>query len=385
MKGQLEQYLNFMSSEFFFKEFTFSDVRFSFDNQSEIELADLMLVVGKVFILFQLKERNREPLTSNTKEDRWFERKVLRKAIDQFANVDKAVKRGGAVSARSVAGIDQRFSALAFSDSVKMVIYSADPMLSTEMRGKKTRTSRRIGLVHLMEINDYIDVCRQLMTPMELHDYLMFRKSVVEKFPEAAERVTEDGLLGQFVSGRFEDMPDSSFEESLAALRTPNVIGRNHRLIKLFKKSLVGGAVEHYHLVLRELALLRRNILQILWERIDLAIESCRKDSFRTPMRFSDPVRSSGFVIVPIQRDMRDHRLVALRNFTLAHKYDQRLRTCVGVAITKDDDYFLLEWCLAEFDWAFDDLMDEALKRNFPFLEVRQGQLSSYEFSSPRP
>ncbi len=382
MKGKLEQYFNFVSSEFFFKEFTFSDVRFSVRGQSEIELADSILVVGPIFILFQLKQRTILPETSQLEEDRWFDRKVLRKAIDQFASVNKTIMRAGSVSARSAAGIDQQFDASEFANGIKVVVYSAGPMLSMRMRKKKARVSRRLGFIHLIEINDYINICRNLITPMELYDYLIFRKSIIDRFPESADQVDEVSLLGQFISGDFEIMPDSSFDRFLSVLKMPNVIRRNHEFIKLFKGSLVSGAMDQYHLILRELALLRRNALHLLWDRIDLAIASCEKNTFRTPMRFADPTRSSGFVIVPLESEFREYRLTGLNNFTLAHKYDQKLRTCVGVTITKDGDYFLLEWCFAEFAWEFDDLMEEALKKNFPFLKVRQGQLSSYEFSS---
>jgi hypothetical protein len=36
-------------------------------------------------------------------------------------------------------------------------------------------------------------------------------------------------------------------------------------------------------------------------------------------------------------------------NFTMAHKYEQKLDCCVGVAITKDGQDFLLNWCVMNF------------------------------------
>lgn len=50
--------LNAFSEKIFFKELTFSDLKFKLDNGNEVELADLAINLGNSLIAIQLKERD---------------------------------------------------------------------------------------------------------------------------------------------------------------------------------------------------------------------------------------------------------------------------------------------------------------------------------------
>ena len=82
---------------------------------------------------------------------------------------------------------------------------------------------------------------------------------------------------------------------------------------------------------------------------------------------------------------MLPHKLNALMNFTLAHKYDQRLSKCIGVAIgNHNDGWFNADWCFVQADWESDETMEDLLKTNNPFREVRVGELPRYRYKGER-
>ena len=68
---------------------------------------------------------------------------------------------------------------------------------------------------------------------------------------------------------------------------------------------------------------------------------------------------------------------------TLAHKYDQRLSKCIGVAIgNHEQGWFNAEWCYATAPWQQDDYMDKLLAENNPFRAVKVGEFPRYKHNS---
>jgi hypothetical protein len=69
-----------------------------------------------------------------------------------------------------------------------------------------------------------------------------------------------------------------------------------------------------------------------------------------------------------------------LVNLTNAHKYDQKLSSCVGVVIAKDGEDFLLNWAIITHPWEYDAELDRRLKENFPFPAVNETIIPRFEF-----
>ncbi|MER8880003.1 hypothetical protein [Mesorhizobium sp. M0684] len=79
----LEEFTSHLNATTFWKEFTFSETRFFPRPKQQVELANGMVKIGSLAMVFQLKERAEE--TSDPEAERqWFPRKVLRKATDQI-------------------------------------------------------------------------------------------------------------------------------------------------------------------------------------------------------------------------------------------------------------------------------------------------------------
>src|SRR5690606_7820546 len=79
----LEEFTAQLNATTFWKEFTFSETRFFPRPKEQVELADGIVRIGSLAMVFQLKERT-EATSDPETERRWFQRKVLRNGTDQI-------------------------------------------------------------------------------------------------------------------------------------------------------------------------------------------------------------------------------------------------------------------------------------------------------------
>jgi hypothetical protein len=68
---------------YFFREFTFSKNTFRPTANAELELADNIVWLDQILLIYQLKERNAAAASTPDAEQRWFKQKVLGKANRQ--------------------------------------------------------------------------------------------------------------------------------------------------------------------------------------------------------------------------------------------------------------------------------------------------------------
>jgi len=135
-----------------------------------------------------------------------------------------------------------------------------------------------------------------------------------------------------------------------------------------------------YYEIIRSIALLNRNELLEFRKRFKLAIEKSINEEINLPYRIALPRLDCGFVFIPYPYKESGSTLIALENFTKAHKYDQRLGKCIGVIVRKEigAPYFEIYWSLIEHEWKYDDLLEDHLLKNFPFRETKAVLKSKY-------
>ena len=85
------------------------------------------------------------------------------------------------------------------------------------------------------------------------------------------------------------------------------------------------------------------------------------------------------FIVIP--KEHTATTVNALQNFTAAHKYDQKLNTCIGISFANDGEYYDVGWCFQEESWMYDAEMEQRLKEQFPFLEVKEEVIPRYRFA----
>ncbi|MCI0564160.1 MAG: hypothetical protein MN733_37270, partial [Nitrososphaera sp.] len=362
-----------LNEHFFFREFTYSKNTFRPSPTAEAELADSILWLGDVVVAFQLKERNISGATTAEEESRWFERKVLSRGTQQIRDTLTYLRSHDVIEIGNHRGHKFHLDSSKITTMHKVICYLANDFLPDECGAKKFYRSGTAGIIHLIQAKDYLGIVRTLLTPPELSEYLSFREELIEKWDDAVNSVPEPALVGQYLCGDADTSPNSAFLEYLSALEHRIDEWDMSGIIKQFPDRVTtDNETTDYYSIVAELAKLKRNELREFKKRFQLTMEKCRSNEFVQPYRFACPRTDCGFVFIPLEREFLDHRQQGLQNLTYACKYDLKLPKCIGVSFAPEKDgWYSVEWCYMEFPWGFDAEVDERLKQNNPFREVR--------------
>lgn len=378
---KLEQYISELNSNVFFREFSFGRNKFSPIPKSELEFADQVVWLDDLLIAYQLKERNVPGSTSPEKEEKWFNDSVVRDATKQIRNTLGYLKDYKNIYLTN--GRNHAFNiATAKIKSIdKIVLYSSHEILPIHCRNKKYHRSSTAGFIHIIHIEDYIGICKTLVTPSEIHHFLAYREDLINQWDKEASQVPEYALLGHFLFGDLSVTPSIENKKYLIALKDDRSEWDFTNIGRIFADRMTATSnPQDYYNIVTEIAKLKRTDLRLFKERFDLAKSKAMKNEFAKPYRMTIPDRI-GFVFIPIMQDTISRRTPYLSNLTLAHKYDQKLSKCIGLSISPDsDEFYYVEWCYIESPWAYSAEMEKILLDNFPFRPVKEHYVPTYTF-----
>ncbi|MCE2745969.1 MAG: hypothetical protein LW710_08685 [Burkholderiales bacterium] len=370
----------------FFQEFVYSKNTFRpASPQTEVELADNVLWLGNILFAFQLKEREATPNTTDAIERKWFEKKILDQATRQIRDTLRYLEENPTISLKNHRGHERQLELKSISQLHKLVVYLPSQQLPSDCLAKKYHESKTAGVIHIVPAHDYLGIVRTLLTPAELADYFDFREGLIEVWGAKVNEVPEPALVGQFLEGDSSKPPSLDFLAQLKALdHRADEWDMSGVISKFPDKVTTENEPTDYYPIVTELALLKRNELREFKARFQLSIDKSRADEFTRPYRIAIPRTDCGFVFIPLTKELFPHRRNALLNMTLAHKYDQRLSKCIGIAIgNHEQGWFNAEWCYANAPWAYDAEMDTLLAANNPFRAVKVGELPRYTYKHP--
>jgi hypothetical protein len=368
----------------FFREFVYSRTTFRPIPEKEVELADNLVWLGDTLIAYQLKEREPAPGADSVTERRWFENKVIGKATRQIRDTIKYLSDLDTIHLRNGRGHEFEVALTSIRQFHKLVVYLPQGPLPTDCRRIKHHLSRTAGLIHIISGPDYLGIVRTLLTPSEVADYLTFREELISRWADDVPAASEASLVGQYLSGEIDAPPSPTYVEYLKNLAHRADEWDMSGIIKTFPDRVTtDNNPTDYYPIVRELALLKRNELREFKRRFQICLEKVRADEFARPYRMAAPRTGCGFVFIPTTKELLRGRRVGLTNLTLAHKYDQRLSKCVGVSIADDSKpWFSVEWCYVECPWDRDAELEDLMKANNPFRDVKVTTLPGYSFDA---
>lgn len=382
----LEEFLARFNENLFFREFSFSQNKFTPSAKSELELADHIVWLDDLLLTFQLKERSDIGETTAEEEENWFSRKVLGKAKKQVKDTHRYIREYAPIEVTNERGDAwslQRNSIKTWHD---IILYESHPLLPQHCRQTKNVHSSEAGFVHVLHVSDYSQITHTLVTLAEVEDYLSYRKEMLTT-NRGLSALSEKALLGHFLWGHSDTMPEASSEHFVDSLLQERDDFDISPFLREFQERIVPGEMwslpatnrTDYYRIVQELAKLKRTGFKHVKERMRLVLEWSQKGETRMPTRIT-PSTGCGFVFIAVPPEKRSNLQIGLQNYTEAHKYDQKLSKCVGMALSKDDRYFDIGWCFIEGEWQFDAEMDKHLSDNFPFLPVKQVMTPIYSF-----
>lgn len=358
----LEKRFAAIARTIFFSEFSFPGTRFKAKSGHEYELADHVVWIDNLLIALQLKER--QPNLPGT-GDPWFENKVLKKATRQVRDTLAFLRQHDEIEIENQSG--HRFHLIPANISREFMVVVYDEPQSGLYRARPNHhVSRTAGLIHCLHASDFIDVCRTLITPAEIADYLDFRGAIIR----ANEFLSERAILGQFLLGATAELPT---EHNVAAfLRFRNERSRFdirwffQELPKVIHTTRLGDERSYYE-ILKEYAMLDRFDLEQFRLRIRTVEHNLTSSALQRPFRMINQ-RGTCFMWVAIPKALFEKRLILLQNFTGLAKYDGHVDRCVGMAFTKRSDGLIeFDCCYMEGKWRHDPEVEEMLNQDNPF------------------
>jgi hypothetical protein len=360
-----EEILTKINTGIFFKEFTYHQNEIFRLDGGSFELADNVVLLDELLLVYQIKEREKAVLKSAESEEKWFVRTVAGKAMKQIEHTVGYFETFNSLPVTNGRGQEVDVSGNRPEEAVKLIIYDSNSIYLAEKRNLKFLKSPKIGLVHLFQIADYEKVCRYLITPAELAEYLDFRVKIYNRHGGALNTWSENYLLAHFFTTPEVEHLNKDYLANLAKMDTDiKEFDISWILNTFFEKLLMfdQGRPTDYHYIVREIAKLNRVELKGFSSRYRKMLQNAQDYLFEYPARFTSVRTGCGFVFINILKENNGYWEACLSNCTEMYKYKHKLKKCLGVIAMRKPPYYDIFWAYSSGDWVQDDAMEDLLE-----------------------
>lgn len=361
----------------FLKAFAFPTTQLPRSPEDGTELADRVLLLDDIGFIYQLKEREQKVATKPGDLEKWVANNVVKKGAKQVQNTRDLLSGYAALSLVNHFGHRVFLGRRHPDDLVSMIIYRV-PAKSRAFRAARFKKGRNGGFVHILRDVDYFEICLHFVTPTELLDYFGFRRDVLITWDAAATAVSEEALIGQYLSEDYSSPPDARFEKAARSRGGPTACEFSFVMDSLDSRiaaqSDVYADTECYE-ILTELALLGRYELKALRQELRLGLEAVRANRFELPFRIAAVRTGCGFLVVPVTREFRDRAMDALESLSLASKHELDLPRQIGIGMWRNSEFVEIEWIFFDGPNPSNPELDARLAQNYPFRTSSEQKL----------
>lgn len=379
----------FVSSVFnslvFFEEFSFSKTKFKATKQEELELADAVVLLDDVLLVMQIKERSIHANGAEDAERRWFESKVIKIASRQIRDTLSFLKDHDSIEVANERGRIFNLGAQRYREIIKLILYRPAANLPQDCRSTKFHISQSAGFIHLIDATDYLEIARVLRVPEDVIRYLRYRETMLTKFGGDCALLPEAALVGGYIGDGDHKAPNrTSFEHLFRLVPDDETWDISNYLRTLRDHTSDPAYDDDYYAILTEFVRLPRSMWREFKKRLMLCIENAAADKFALPYRIAFPDRDVGFMLFAPDSGFTkrpgwtEHKTQGLITFTYLHKFDQKLRKCIGVQVGKVGEYFDIQWCMINEEWVDNPELRKELDENSPFRPIRTQEQFSY-------
>jgi hypothetical protein len=373
-----------INSNVFFQEFTFSRNTFCPPSEKqELELADNIVWLDDLLFIYQIKDRNTTRNSTREDEIKWYKNKVLKKGVKQIKDTVKYLSTFDQLVIENERGYKLDIGTAKPQKINKLIIFSPSHIVPDKQRFQKFYDSKAVGLIHLFHVEDYFWICKYLITPAEVQEYLEFREELYRQHKELMDNFPEQYVLGHFLNT---DDANEIIPEYITTLKEFDHEKTNIyqvAMFELFRENIPSfEKQDHYLHFIQEIAKLNRSEFEEFKKRFFRSLEQCQEEEITLPYRIALPRTGCGFVFIPLPKKFAGQWKTALLNLTFAHKYEQKLDKCIGIVVfpsSKEKVLFEVFWEYLESAWTFDAEMEKLLKDKFPFREVKLRRVERYK------
>ena len=363
-----------LSANAFTRTFSFASAQLPVLSGSRPHLADQLLLLDGVSLIFQLCERTARGKPKAADLEQWFAGDVLKKGVDQIRNTKDLLRSYSGISLVNFRGHRVSLSTAALSDQAGLILYRA--LSASGFAPPRFRKTRIAGFVHIMRDRDYFGLCEYLVTPCELAEYLRFRQDILSRPHPVPDNVSESALLGQYLFEELDAPADPRYEMAGRSFRgDPNTWVFSYVIDNLSSQMAKRDdeIVETiYQRILAEVAVLRRPELRELKTHLRLALEAARADRFELPYRLTSADTRCGFLVLPGSAEFRLRARQALESLAFASKHELGLEKQVSIAMWRSGEIIDIDWLYTEGPNLPNEKLDERLKRTYPFRKTSE-------------
>jgi len=371
-----------LNAAYFFQEFTFSRNKFKPDPKTELELADAVVSLDDLRIIYQVKERNAPANTTAEREGRWFQSEILRHATKQIRDTLEYLKKYPNIEVCNDRGHSFNLAEPSPGRLHKVIVYHPNDLLPGEWKKKKYYESQTAGIIHLLHAADYLGILKTLVTPVEVAEYLAYREQLARVWGIDLETVPEQALVGHYLRNLPELPPTVEFVKLLAGLERQDQNDWDiSKIITLFpeRRTTPQKQPTEYYRIIKELAKMYRTDMRVFKERFALSMKKALSETLADPYRFVAST-NCGFIFIPLQRKDLKRRDELLRAFTHLHKYDMKLDRCIGLSFIAEEGtgFCDVQWCCMEFSWHEDEQKSRFISEHSPLRPLKTHRIERY-------
>lgn len=372
MQTKSEQIISLINSNVFFREFTFSKNNFkALNSKQQLEFADNVVWLEDIFIIFQIKEQGAEVSDAR----KWFQNKILNKAVKQIKSTSIYLKNYSEIFIENEKGHKLNISEAKENLHRSIIVYHPSTAFPKDLRQLKFYESTEIGLIHLMHTEDYSWICKFLITPCEIDEYMAFRERYFLFNRKSSVELPEQYFLAHFLETSDADHFNPNYMETLQNFPQRNDEFDISTLVENFAKNIQLSNYEaEYYPIILELALLNRFELKAFKERYQLCLDLSETTDFIIPYKMYIPRTDCAFTFIPLHSANSQTWKIALNNITIAQQYDSKATRCIGIVIFRDPQdkqYFSIYWQFIFKEWQYDEHLEKLLDVNYPFRKSR--------------
>jgi len=297
-----EKLISAFSEQVFFKELVYSDLKFVPDGKTEVELADLLINLEDVVLAIQLKERNERDRTEDLRiEEKWLHDK-RKKAKRQIAETIKSI-RNKTICLKNLRGVeiaihsDAEIVPLIVFDNPSIKHYKH--LLSYQLTEEES--------VNCISFTDYKIMCKQLVSPVEIIEYIKWREHFYKNNGEVDYLLadTDDGifiskprnnetLITQYLYEKYGDAFNNDYKKYASLLNTYTYVLHEHT-----DYSSEDGA--SYAIVLF-LAHLHLDEIKCFVERIQKSLNEAKNKNYSIVGSLRNTLRNYGIVFTATEQ-----------------------------------------------------------------------------------
>jgi hypothetical protein len=370
-----------LHSLLFFEEFSFARNKFTPPGSTEVEFADAVVALDDVLLVFQIKERVQVSTSTPNGEQRWFEKKVIRDATRQIRDTLGFLESCDAIPIQNQRGRQFDIASRHFREVIRVVIYRGAEKLPSACRTKKHHRSETASFIHVFEARDYLEMARVLRVPEDVIRYLRYRESAITRFDAACRDLPEASMVGGFVGGEDDHAPSHDSYLNLHRMLPDEDSWDISSYLRTLRDHTSHPAYDDdYYAILREFARLPRSFWREFKKRLLLCIQNVENDTFALPYRIACPTRDVGIILFSLdssftaREQWQDSMIPGLINFTELHKFDQKLRKCIGVQVAMVGGDFDIQWCMIDREWEDEPALRAKLNDDSPFRPVKPAE-----------